>query len=233
LLCPIVAMVAATILTAETVAAYVKNNLDKLPPGLVDAIAAAGGDDDDHWSVRPILGGNVNYAFCVTILGEHNNVKIFVKQAPEFVAIFGPDGFALTSERMQHEMDVYAEWRAILGDHVALEYLPNLYFFDKDHMAVCMEFLDGFTLLDHVLVDSLGVDLPCLSAIAAGLGDFMGRTHAATHSSKMDAERKEYLVKHYENRPVGLLLCFWVGLASHQIARLPYLFLPPLLCVYR
>jgi hypothetical protein len=34
-----------------------------------------------------------------------NKDSIFVKQAPEFVAVFGPDGFPLTSARMQQEMD--------------------------------------------------------------------------------------------------------------------------------
>ena len=29
--------------------------------------------------------------------------SVFVKQAPEFVAIFGPDGVPLTSDRMQKE----------------------------------------------------------------------------------------------------------------------------------
>ena len=29
--------------------------------------------------------------------------SVFVKQAPEFVAIFGPDGLPLTSARMQQE----------------------------------------------------------------------------------------------------------------------------------
>jgi 5-methylthioribose kinase len=193
-------MVAATILTVETVAAYLKDNLDKLPPGLL-VVDPGATDADDHWSVSPILGGNVNYAFRVTI-GE--KINIFVKQAPEFVAIFGPNGFPLTSERMQHEMDVYAEWRTILGDLGSSRYLPNIYFFDKQYMAVCMEFLDGFELLDHVLVDAAGT-MDGLSTIAAGLSDFMGRTHAATHSSKVDAVRKEYLTQHYENRPVGLL----------------------------
>lgn len=34
-----------------------------------------------------------------------NKDSIFVKQAPEFVAVFGPDGFPLTSKRMQQELD--------------------------------------------------------------------------------------------------------------------------------
>lgn len=192
-------MVAATILTAETVAAYLKNHLDKLPTDLLDSTEASS-TDPSSWVVSPILGGNVNYAFCVAI-GE---TKIFVKQAPEFVAVFGPDGFPLTSERMQHEMDVYDEWRTLLGDATASNYLPDIYFFDKQYMVMCMQFLDGFQLLDHELVDTNFAVLANLSAIASGLGDFMGQTHAKTHSSKVDAQRREYLTKHYENRPVSV-----------------------------
>jgi 5-methylthioribose kinase len=66
-------------------------------------------------------------------------------------------------------------------------------------MTVVMEFLDGYELLDHVLVSDK-CDLH--PEIATQLGDFMGKTHAATHSSKIDAARKEYLTKHFENRPM-------------------------------
>lgn len=52
-------------------------------------------------------------------------------QAPEFVAVFGPDGYPLTSERMQREMDVYAEWKALLGDELTSRYLPEIYYFDS------------------------------------------------------------------------------------------------------
>jgi 5-methylthioribose kinase len=118
-------------------------------------------------------------------------------KAPEFVAIFGPDGFPLTSERMQREMDVYAEWKSILGETLASKYLPQIYYFDKSHMVVIMEFLDGYDLLDHVLVDHAG---DYNANVATCLGDFMGKTHAATHSSKVDNKRKEYLQQHFENR---------------------------------
>ena len=36
--------------------------------------------------------------------------------------------------------------------------------------------------------------------IASGLGEFMGRTHAATHSAVVPAERAKYLHGHFENR---------------------------------
>ena len=36
--------------------------------------------------------------------------------------------------------------------------------------------------------------------IATGLGEFMGRTHAATHSTVVPAERAAHLHSHFENR---------------------------------
>jgi 5-methylthioribose kinase len=98
---------------------------------------------------------------------------------------------------MQREMDVYDEWKSLLGDDLASKYLPDIYFFDKSSMVVIMEFLDGYDLLDHVLVDHAG---DYNDNVASCLGDFMGKTHAKTHSSKVDDDRKAYLTKHFENR---------------------------------
>lgn len=98
---------------------------------------------------------------------------------------------------MQREMDVYAEWKTLLGPELATKYLPNIYFFDKSHMVTIMEFLDGYDLLDHVLVNHAGDYNP---QVATCLGDFMGKTHAQTHSTKIDADRKAYLTKNFENR---------------------------------
>lgn len=60
-----------------------------------------------------------------------------------------------------------------------------------------MEFLDGYQLLDHVLVQHAGDYHP---DVGNRLGEFMGTTHALTHSRKVDADRKEYLTTHFENR---------------------------------
>jgi 5-methylthioribose kinase len=98
---------------------------------------------------------------------------------------------------MQREIDVYAEWKSLLGDELASQYLPNIYFFDKSHMVVVMEFLDGYDLLDHVLVDHAG---DYNAKVATCLGEFMGKTHAKTHNTKVDEERKTYLTHHFENR---------------------------------
>ena len=85
----------AKILTEQTVPAYLEGHLDKLQGVFPtkDAVVL---------KAKAIQGGNVNYAFCVTC--ENSGATVFLKQAPEFVAIFGPDGFPLTSERMQQEI---------------------------------------------------------------------------------------------------------------------------------
>ena len=111
------------ILTADTVPQYLEERVTELS-------AVIGSKDDlKDVKVSAIQGGNVNYAFCITL---QSGKTIFLKQAPEFVAIFGPDGFPLTSERMQREMDVYAEWRTQLGEELASKYLPTIYYFDSE-----------------------------------------------------------------------------------------------------
>ena len=118
------AVTEAKILTAETVPAYLEDHLDQLK----DVLGAKDGTKQ-LFKANTIQGGNVNYAFCVT--EETSSRTVFLKQAPEFVAIFGPDGFPLSSARMQQEMDVYEEWKQLLGPTLAQKYLPNIYFFDS------------------------------------------------------------------------------------------------------
>jgi len=174
----------AKILTKDTVAAYVAahaSDINVFPP---------------HASLtaETIQGGNVNFAFRVT---SPCGKCVFVKQAPEYVAIFGPDGFPLTSARIQMEVAVLNEWRAILGED-ADQYLAELYYFDDENKVFVMEFLDGFDLLDHRLV-STPAKIAEVS-VAGQLGQFMARTHLATHSSRVTAERAATLTAEYENR---------------------------------
>ena len=63
-------------------------------------------------------------------------------------------------------------------------------------MVTVMEFLEGFTLLDH---DLLGTDI-VNNTVAIELGKFMGKTHAATHSSKLAKDKVEEFAKLFENR---------------------------------
>jgi len=188
----------ADILTAETVPQYLKDRWD-LEDGLGAKLGGSAESALEGVTVSAIQGGNVNYAFCVRLPGLDNKA-IFLKQAPEFVAIFGPDGFPLTSERMQREMDVYSEWKGLLGETLDKKYLPEIYYFDKKSMVVVMEFFDGFELLDHVLVDKEKLSSLESEVVASSLGDFMGRVHAASHSSKISSDRISYLKGHFENR---------------------------------
>ncbi len=116
-------MSAATILTAETVPQYLADNSEKIGVFAKDAEITA----------KAILGGNVNYAFCAT--EESTGKTIFVKQAPEFVAVFGPDGLPLTSERMKQEIAVFDEWKGLLGEEDCEKYLPEIYLFDSELVA--------------------------------------------------------------------------------------------------
>merc|ERR1712238_376213 len=100
--------------------------------------------------VTTIEGGSVNFSFCLKFPAL-NNKALFLKQAPEFVAKFGPDGFPLTSDRIQHEFDVYTEWKNILGDTLTKKYLPNIYYFDRTRKVMIMEMLGGYEPLDNVL----------------------------------------------------------------------------------
>lgn len=175
------------ILTEATLPAYLVKNKSFISV-LPDAI------EESNITAKVITGGNVNYAFQVT---GPSGLTVFVKQAPEFVAIFGPDGYPLTSERMKKEMDVYQEWKNILaasGDDKV--FLPEIYFFDRMNMVVVMQFFEGFHLYDDVLVKE-GIVIP---SIASGLGKFIGKTHAATHSSVVNVERNEFMTKEFENR---------------------------------
>lgn len=173
------------VLTAETVPAYLAERADEIGLFAKDAALTA----------QAIVGGNVNYAFCVTETASGKTV--FVKQAPEYVAIFGPDGLPLTSQRMQKEYDVYMEWNKVLGPELAAKYLPEIYHFDSKNMVFVMEFFDGYTLLDHELVEKGVVD----ERIALGLADFMAKTHAATHCTMLkDAAKVKEFTEKYENR---------------------------------
>ncbi len=118
-------MSAATILTAETVPQYLADNSEKIGVFAKDAKITA----------KAILGGNVNYAFCAT--EESSGRTIFVKQAPEFVAVFGPDGLPLTSARMKQEIAVFEEWKGLLGEEDCSKYLPTIYLFDSELLVMC------------------------------------------------------------------------------------------------
>jgi 5-methylthioribose kinase len=174
----------AAILTQDTVADYVTKNASQINVFPPDASLAA----------TAIQGGNVNFAFCVR---STDGKAVFVKQAPEYVAVFGPDGLPLTSTRIQKEVAILKEWTTILGDEADV-YLPKVHYFDDENKVFVMEFLEDFVLLDHHLVASPSPATEL--SIATQLGEFMARTHLATHSSKITSDRAAFLTIEYENR---------------------------------
>lgn len=174
----------AAILTQDTVADYVTKNAAQINVFPPDASLAA----------TAIQGGNVNFAFCVR---STDGKAVFVKQAPEYVAVFGPDGLPLTSTRIQKEVAILKEWTTILGDEADV-YLPKVHYFDDENKVFVMEFLEDFVLLDHHLVASPSPATEL--SIATQLGEFMARTHLATHSSKITSDRAAFLTIEYENR---------------------------------
>jgi 5-methylthioribose kinase len=95
---------------------------------------------------------------------------------------------------MYEMLNVYVR---ILTNTVTWGFFALKLLFAESHMVVIMQFLDGFDLLDHVLVEHAG---DYHANVATVLGDFMGKTHAKTHSSKVSKERQEYLTNHFENR---------------------------------
>ena len=171
------------ILTKETVTTYVTQHSSQIKVFSPDAKLTA----------EAIQGGNVNFAFCVR--DSNNGKSVFVKQAPEYVAVFGPDGLPLTSTRIQKEVAILNEWTTILGDE-ADKYLPKLYYFDDENKVFVMEFLENFELLDHYLITCPSPNVE----VSAQLGKFMACTHLATHSSKVDPSVAELLTTQYENR---------------------------------
>jgi len=172
------------ILTKDTVGDYVTQHASQINVFPPDATLTA----------EAIQGGNVNFAFCVR---SSCGKAVFVKQAPEYVAVFGPDGLPLTSTRIQKEVAILKQWASILGDKEE-QYLPKIYYFDDDNKVFVMEFLESFELLDRHLVDSPSPSTEL--SIAKQLGEFMALTHLATHSSKVSSERAEFLTTEYENR---------------------------------
>jgi len=138
---------------------------------------------------------------------------VFVKQAPEYVAVFGPDGLPLTSTRIQKEVAILREWATILGDETD-KYIPKLYYFDDENKVFVMEFLEGFDLLDHHLVTSPSSSTEM--SIATQLGDFMAQTHLATHSSKVSPDRAAFLTTEYENRALRDIQLEYVFTKAYQ-----------------
>ncbi|KAL7491003.1 hypothetical protein ACHAWT_000501 [Skeletonema menzelii] len=190
-----------SLLTVDSVANYVSKHAAEINVFAPDAVLTA----------EAIQGGNVNFAFCVR---SSCGKSVFVKQAPEYVAVFGPDGLPLTSARIQREVSILGEWKTILGDD-ADKYLAKLHYFDDKNKVFVMEFLEGFLLLDeHLVCPKLTPNAD--KQIAIQMGTFMAKTHLATHSSRVSAERAAYLTTEYENRALRDIQLEFVFTKAYQ-----------------
>lgn len=174
------------LLTVDTVAQYVSDLGDKVSKAGQRVFPAGA-----VLKATEIQGGNLNYAFCVK---SAEGPCVFVKQAPDFVKVLGPDA-KLHKERMALEVRAYKEWESFLGGGAsAAKYLPNVYHFDEGSMVVVMEFLGSYQLLQDALVAGAADE-----RVAAGLGEWMGLTHGKTHVSKVPADTAASLTADFEN----------------------------------
>lgn len=171
------------LLSVETVVEYTANQL-----------LALGADNPfprgSILTAHEIEGGNVNFAFCVK---AESGQCVFVKQAPDFVKVFGPD-FKLSRERMVLEVSVYSEWESQLSKDVVANFLPRIYTFDLDNMAFIMEFLGSYTLLQESLYAG-----NANRGVAAKIGEAMGLIHAKTHCTRITVSEVERLTKAFHN----------------------------------
>lgn len=169
------------LLTAETVPAFVTKKLETVKTLPLSAGSTLIADE--------IRGGNLNYAFVVK---DAAGGSVFVKQAPDFIKVLGKDA-KLSRNRMQLEVKFYSECRAVLGT-LADRYLPQIYDFDEASMVFIMDFLGSYELLQKSLF--MGV---ADSRAASGMGEFMGKLHAKTHSTKVATGEVARLSEVYQN----------------------------------
>ena len=102
-----------SLLTVDTVADYVSKHAAQINVFPPDAVLTA----------EAIQGGNVNFAFCVR---SSCGKSVFVKQAPEYVAVFGPDGLPLTSTRIQKEVSILVSHELYCSDYHTLNTTCNM-----------------------------------------------------------------------------------------------------------
>ena len=87
-------------------------------------------------------------------------------------------------------------------------------------MVVIMEFLDGYEMLDHVLVaavpnpDTYGQE----TVMAQALGNIVGTIHATTHSSQITPAQRDAYTHHYRNRALRDVQLEFVFTKAYQEA---------------
>jgi len=161
-----------------------------LSAGGATASGASPLSSDGELKVREIHGGNLNYSFAVE---DAIGGAVFVKQAPGFIKVLGAEA-KLASDRMKLERAAYLEWEQLLGPEISGLYFPRIYSMDDTAMAVIMEFLGSYRLLQESLFAGVAN-----ARVAASLGEVMGWMHAKTHCSKVSPEEAKRLWASFEN----------------------------------
>lgn len=135
--------------------------------------------------VCEIMGGNLNYAWRVELIGNQGVASVFVKQAPGFIKCLG-SGFELYAARMHREVNAL---RAL--HHISQRHAPRILFYDDERCIAIMEDLVGFVLLNEELLEGR-ID----ARLAADLGAFL-RLVAQTTVEPMENETMCAITRDY------------------------------------
>jgi len=170
------------------------------------------------FQVSKLHGGNMNYSYLV--VHTKTNIHLFVKQAPNYVAVLGPNILPLSNQRMDYEYQAYTEWTSLFNKDSSFssspsssKYVPIMYHFDSEYKIIILEFLQQYTLLDTLLRQSVDTTTSTSSypnkkknhhhsmiRIAQSLGTCMGIIHSTTHSSRLSSDRIQYYKETFQNR---------------------------------
>ncbi|MHB1289062.1 S-methyl-5-thioribose kinase [Georgenia sp.] len=151
-------------LTVDTVADYVR-----FRPGLAGAV-----DPDRLTAVEEIGDGNLNLVFR---LQDDDGARLILKQALPYVRMTG-DGWPMTPERAQHEVDSLRAHHGLTPDLVVevLDYNP-------ERFIIAMEDLSEHYVWRHALNQGLVHD-----GAAAAVGTFVGALAFGTSAFGMDRQ---------------------------------------------
>jgi 5-methylthioribose kinase len=113
------------------------------------------------WSLKEIGDGNINYIY----LAKSKDRKILIKKALDYARI-DPVAFPLPMERLYYEHKAYALYQKICPERI-----PEIYFYDKRHGILAMQYLTPHIVLRTGLLK--GKKYPLL---AKHLGTFLARS---------------------------------------------------------
>ncbi|XP_064618274.1 methylthioribose kinase-like isoform X2 [Liolophura sinensis] len=102
--------------------------------------------------------------------------------------VLGPD-YPLSVERLRMEYKALTRFNKL-----AVGWVPEVYFFDEEHSIMCMEYLEGFSVLKKTIIR--GEFHP---DVARHLGIFMAAIHGATHSAKLTQNDLQKLSQEFQN----------------------------------